>query len=147
MVERQLYCFNRKIWVAATPEEYVRQEILQLMLQLGYPSSYIAVEKDLAALSYAPKTLSFPDRRADIVCYTKQPSKGLRPLLIVECKAIPLTQKEISQVIGYNYLIKAAFIALVNQKERRLGWYDPSLSDYKFIDYIPSYTQLINSLN
>lgn len=79
--------------MAATPEEYVRQEILQLMLQLGYPSSYIAVEKDLAALLCTQNTF-FPDRRADIVCYTKQPSKGLRPLLIVECKAIPLTQKK-----------------------------------------------------
>lgn len=144
---QDIHCFIRKIWVAATPEEYVRQETLQLLVQhLGFPPSYIVVEKDFASMPHQlSNNKQRPERRADIICYTKQ-GEGLSPLLLIECKAVPLGSKELRQVIGYNHFLKAPFIALTNQSEKKLGWFDPLLLDYKFIDYFPTYSELINSL-
>ncbi|MEI6531687.1 MAG: type I restriction enzyme HsdR N-terminal domain-containing protein [Chlamydiota bacterium] len=97
--------------VVETPEEIVRQSCLKLMVEeLGYPSSLIAVEKSLKELL---KTSKPPLRRADILVF----SLSGEPLLLIECKAVPLTLAMQRQVRGYNYYIKAPFIALINDKE------------------------------
>lgn len=145
--KKQLFCSIRKTWVPATPEEYVRQEILLHLVQLGFPSSCIAVEKELQSMPHiASNGGRLPDRRLDILCYAKrEDNEGLHPLLLIECKAVPISAKELRQVIGYNHLLKASFIALVNQTEKKLGWFDPHLSDYKFVNYFPTYAELMNS--
>ncbi len=130
--------------IAATPEEHVRQEILRHLVQfLGFPKSYIAVEKMLHVL---PDTEQMSNRRLDIICYAKHRDEGMFPLLLIECKAISLSPKELRQVIGYNHFIKASFIALVNQTEKKLGWFNPQLNNYEFINYIPEYSELIKSI-
>ncbi|MBS4169734.1 Uncharacterized protein NEOC95_000448 [Neochlamydia sp. AcF95] len=145
--KQKIYCAIRKNWLIATPEELVRQQAIQLLIQhLGFPSSCIAVEKELQSLPHMKISTSLlPERRADIICYLPK-ENSLHPLLLVECKAVPLTSKEILQVIGYNRFIKASFIALINQTEHKLGWFDPELSDYQFVDYLPFYSDLVNSL-
>lgn len=98
-------------WVVETPEEIVRQSCLKLMVEeLGYPSGLIAVEKTLKELL---NSASPPLRRADILAF----SPLGEPLLLIECKAVPLTLAMQRQVRGYNFYIKAPFIALVNDKE------------------------------
>lgn len=85
-----------------------------------------------------------PLRRTDILCYA--PSKEtLHPLLLVECKAIKLTSRMVNQVIGYNYYLKARFLALVNDQEIRFGWFDSQKKEYTFINFIPRYQDLINA--
>lgn len=139
----QLYCYLRNIRVSATPEEHVRQKTLQHLVQvLNFPKSLIAVEKSLSLLQLKESS----NRRSDIICYAKYPDGEMRPLLIIECKAVPISSKEIRQVIGYNYFLKASFIALVNQTEKKLGWVNPQVNDYEFIDYIPTYSELIKSV-
>lgn len=145
--KKQLFCSIRKIWVAATPEEYVRQGILQHLVEnLDFPGSCIAVEKELKFMLPAHESLLPPDRRIDIMCYANDGSKGLHPLLLIECKAVNITARELRQVIGYNHLIKASFIALANQTERKLGWYDTTLKNYKFVNYFPNYSELTRSI-
>lgn len=147
--KKQLYCFCRKLWIAATPEEQVRQKVLKdLIERLGFPLAYLGVEKELRSVPHlSAKSLQLPERRLDIICYSKRGDEGLHPLLLIECKAVPLSFKELNQVIGYNQLVKASFFALVNQKEIKLGWHDNISSDYKYINYIPSYLELKNSLS
>lgn len=100
--------FRRK-WVVASPEELVRQKCLRRLTEsLGYPASLIAVEKSLKELVQGP----FPPlRRADILCFTQSGS----PLLLIECKAVALNEAMQRQLKGYNYYVKAPFIALVNE--------------------------------
>lgn len=81
-------------------------------------------------LALAPQ---IPLRRADILCY-RQGS----PLLLVECKAIPLTSKVLQQVIAYNYYLKAPYVAVANEQELRTGWYDAEQGSYVFVDGLPA---------
>lgn len=141
----QIYCFLRKIWVIATPEEIVRQKTLRLLDELKFPISSIAVEKELKMLPHLQHRLSdLPDRRIDILCFTAA-SHEMHPLLLIECKATPLSSKEIAQLIGYNHLIKASFITLINQYEQKTGWFDYKKLEYQFVNYIPLYHQLMDS--
>jgi len=146
----QIYCQIRKEWVAATPEEDVRQRLIQSMMQqLGYPPSSIVLEKGLRQLPHLtlqPQRL--PDRRADIICFAKgiHPCHALYPLLLIECKAVKLSDRVINQVTGYNHFLQAYFIAVANQDMVRTGWYDPGAKQYNFVDRLPSYAELLSAL-
>lgn len=145
-----IQCLIRKKWVAALPEEIVRQRVLFHMIeQKGFPPSLIAVEQSLQLLPHLTpeERTRVPKRRADIVCYFKKnDSEGLSPLLIVECKSIKLSSKTLSQIAGYNHSIRSCFIAIVNHQEIRTGWYDSQKKDYNFIDFLPDYERLKSSL-
>lgn len=147
---KRLFCSIRKEWVAALPEEIVRQGVLRHMFdEKGFPPSLVSVEQPLRQL---PHLLSanrhlVPNRRADIICFVKnQNTDGLHPLLIVECKSIKLAPMVMSQIVGYNHFVGSSFIALVNQDEIRTGWYDREKGGYAFVDFLPSYCDLIHSI-
>lgn len=104
----QLFDPFRRLYVKATPEERVRQQwLIYLTESLGYPASLIAIEKSLKEISSHKKV---PLRRADILCFA---STG-KPLLLIECKAVPLTAAMERQLRGYNYYVQAPYMALVN---------------------------------
>ncbi len=135
------------------PEEIVRQRLLLHMIdQKGFPASLVAVEQLLGQLPHLstvdPRRV--PKRRADIICFANRnhllSSSVLHPLLLVECKAIKLAPAVMSQVVGYNHFVGSSFIAVVNQDEIRTGWYDREKKDYMFVDYLPSYLELLKSL-
>lgn len=142
-------CLIRKENVAATPEEQVRQGVLHhLVNDLQFPASHISVEKALHQMPHLRLSgLDLPDRRADIVCYGKgiHAQHDLYPLLLIECKAVKLTPRVISQVSGYNVFMQAYFIAVVNRDEVQFGW--RGKEGYQFIDRIPCYKDLIQNLN
>lgn len=145
---KQLFCRIRKEWVAELPEEIVRQNILRHMIEeKEFPPSLLAVEKALKQmphLSLVDQKL-IPQRRIDVVAFAKgiHPHYDLYPLVIVECKAVKLTQKTITQAIGYNHNVGAPYIVLVNQEQLITAWYDPSKKNYQFIHQLPSYSNLI----
>lgn len=147
----KLYCLVRKSYVAATPEEIVRQQLVSHMIHnLNYPASYLALEKELNQVPHLHQSdKEIPNRRADLICFGKDihPKFALYPLLLVECKAVKITSRTMSQVAGYNHFLGAYFIAAVNGQEIRTGWYDPSIKDYKYVKNLPTYSQLLESLN
>lgn len=134
--------------MSATPEERIRQQLLHHMMgQLGYPASLLVVEKELTALPHlALNPVQLPSRRADLLCFAKDiaPQQELYPLLLVECKAVPITSRMISQVTGYNHFVKAYFIAIVNGEEMRTGWYDQAQGEYLFVSFLPAYQELLS---
>ncbi|MEX1012267.1 MAG: type I restriction enzyme HsdR N-terminal domain-containing protein [Waddliaceae bacterium] len=143
-----LYCTIRKQTVAATPEEEVRQSLIHQMVEhLHYPMSLLSVEKELGELPHL-KDHNLPKRRADIICFGKSIhlDYDLYPLLLIECKATRLTPKVINQVTGYNRYIRAYFVAVVNQDEVRIGWFDPKKKSYTFIQGLPNYADLLASV-
>ncbi len=95
----------RKKWVMLSPEEWVRQNFLQYLIQVKkYPPSLIAVEKEIK--------LGELKKRFDIVVYDRE----TRPWMIVECKAmnVPLSQVVLDQVLRYNINLQVPFLTITN---------------------------------
>ena len=139
-----LICPLRGRSVASLPEERVRVRLIKAMLAMGFPKSGLSIETGLARMPHLKNMcLNLPQRRADLVCFATgiHPSEPLYPLLLIECKGVPLTLNMRRQVIGYNYFLKAHFIALVNQSEAWLGW--QSEAGYCWQAGFPSYSQLL----
>lgn len=147
----EIRCRVRKMGVEELPEEKVRQLILNRMIdELGFPPSCIAVEKSLKQMPHMSLVdQEIPDRRVDIICFAKgiHPQHEIYPLLVIECKAIPLTLQVVKQVTGYNHYLKSYFIAIANGEELRTGWFDPNTQTYQFVEYLPTYAELISSIS
>ena len=95
----------RKKYVALTPEEWVRQQLLHHMVeQLAYPSSLIGVEVAI--------TVGEVKKRCDAVVY----NQDLQPLMLIECKAekVPITQKTLDQALTYNRKLNVPYLILYN---------------------------------
>jgi len=95
----------RKKFVVLTPEEWVRQHVLQfLMNEKGYSSQLINVEKQLQ--------LNQTTKRYDIVVFKPDGSVSL----IVECKSpkVAITQETFDQIARYNLVTKAAYLMVTN---------------------------------
>src|SRR5271157_5319031 len=102
-VVSKIYDPIRQRNVAATPEEIVRQRLLQMMLgDLGYPKGLLAVEKNFGRFR----------RRADIVCYSYNREQELIPLLVIECKARDCTPEAREQALAYNAALRAPFLCI-----------------------------------
>lgn len=94
----------RKKWIVLTPEEWVRQNFIQYLLQAKkYPSSVIAIEKEIK--------LGELKKRGDIVVY-----KEHQPWMIIECKeqTVPLNDAVIQQVLRYNISLKVEILVVTN---------------------------------
>ena len=95
----------RKKWLALTPEEWVRQNIIQfLLIKKNYPASLIAVEKEIK--------LGELKKRCDIVVYNRQS----QPWMIIECKEmnIILYEKTLEQILRYHITLPAKYLIISN---------------------------------
>ena len=94
----------RKQWVRLTPEEWVRQNMLQYLVQIKkYPSSLIAIEKEIAVGEMR--------KRFDILVY-----KNAVPWMIIECKEmnVALNDAVLKQVLNYNIRLQTPFVVITN---------------------------------
>lgn len=95
----------RKSWVLLTPEEWVRQNFLQYLVQVKkYPASLIAVEKEIK--------LGELKKRFDIVVYDRDSA----PWMIIECKEmnVPLNRSVLDQVLRYNISLQVPYLVITN---------------------------------
>ena len=95
----------RKRWVVLTPEEWVRQNFLQYLIQVKkYPAPLIAVEKEIR--------LGELKKRFDVVVY----DKNWNPWMIVECKEmdVPLDKAVLDQALRYNMTMQVQYIVITN---------------------------------
>lgn len=104
--EGKEYIFDavRKKWVRLTPEEWVRQNMLQYLLQVKkYPAALLAVEKEIQ--------LGELRKRCDIVVY-----KEAQPWMIIECKemGVPLTEQVLMQIMRYNMAFSCSYLIITN---------------------------------
>lgn len=96
----------RKSWVLLTPEEWVRQNFLQYLMQVKqYPCSLIAVEREIM--------LGDTRKRFDIVVF-----KNAVPWMIVECKEmeVALSEAVIKQILNYNITLQVEYLVITNGK-------------------------------
>lgn len=141
MSKNRLFDSIRKKWIEETPEERVRQALLKKMIdELGFQKGLLCVEKNL---DFFPSNKStFSKRRLDILAYAKGKLE-LFPLLLIECKAIPLNNEVVKQVVGYNHFIGARFMGIVNESAFKLMWNNKE-GKLESIDFLPSYEELIS---
>ena len=95
----------RKRWVVLTPEEWVRQNFLQYLVEVKkYPASLIAIEKEI--------TVGELKKRFDIVVY----DRSTKPFMIIECKEmnVPLDASVIEQVLRYNSTMQVPYLVITN---------------------------------
>ncbi|MDZ4809668.1 MAG: type I restriction enzyme HsdR N-terminal domain-containing protein [Bacteroidota bacterium] len=95
----------RKKWILLTPEEWVRQNFLQYLLQVkNYPASLIAIEKEIK--------LGELKKRFDMLVY----DNNHQPWMMVECKAatIKLDDKVLEQILRYNISVPVRYLVVTN---------------------------------
>ena len=95
----------RKKYVALTPEEWVRQHMINFMIfHLNYPKSLITIE---TGLKYNQL-----NKRSDVVVFGREGS----PWLLVECKAPgqKIDDHVSFQAAVYNQKIRAPFLVMTN---------------------------------
>lgn len=114
----KLFDSFRNAWVSATPEELVRQKLLHAMTtQLGFPKSFLAVEKQLSELPHLHGRQGLPSRRADVLCFAKgiHSEHELFPLLLIECKEGSVGESAAAQALGYNHYVQAPYVAIAGE--------------------------------
>lgn len=95
----------RKKWLLLTPEEWVRQNIIQfLLIKKHYPASLIAIEKEIK--------LGELKKRCDIVVYNRE----AQPWMIIECKEmnVSLSEKTLEQILRYHISLPAKYLVITN---------------------------------
>ena len=96
----------RHQWIVLTPEEWIRQNFLQYLIQVkNYPPSLLSIEKMIS--------LGELKKRCDIVVYKNQ-----LPWMIVECKEmnIDLRLPVMEQILRYNLALPVKYLVLTNGK-------------------------------
>ncbi len=101
------YVFDeiRKKWLLLTPEEWVRQHLLNHLISTkNTPASLISVEKEIK--------LNNTKKRYDAVVY----DKGMKPVLLIECKApdVEINQTTLEQTLRYNLILGVKFLLITN---------------------------------
>ncbi len=120
----------RKKFVFLTPEEWVRQHVIQfLIIDKKYPKSHIAVEKVISINSI--------NKRYDVVVFNKDGSI----LMVVECKAttIPINQSTFDQIARYNLGLKASYLLVTNGLNHYYCMMDYKNEKYIYLNDIPDY--------
>ncbi len=126
------YIFDelRRQWVRLTPEEWVRQNFIQYLLQIKkYPSAYIAVERKMK--------LGEVSKRFDLLVF----DKGARPWMMIECKAMgkPLDKTVLWQALHYNLAIPVKYLVITNGEY--CHGYQKGLMDFEEVPVLPSYDE------
>jgi hypothetical protein len=98
---------------------------------LAFPKGLIAVEKKVGALS----------RRTDVVAYCRGEEGGLRPLVLVECKAEKADEEAYRQASGYNGLLAAPYLCLAHGGGIRTFWKEGE--EIRSVPFLPPYAQLL----
>jgi len=121
----------RKKHIVLTPEEWVRQNFIQFLIEeKNYPASLMAVEMGIDLLN--------TKKRCDIVLYN---TKGL-PNMIVECKApsIKISQDTFDQIARYNMTLKTNLLVVTNGLQHYICIMDHQNKRYHFLKEIPNYS-------
>ena len=123
----------RRKHVRLTPEEWVRQNLIQhLVRDLGYPAGRTAVE---SAFAYGGM-----QHRADVIVYN---GRG-EPVLMAECKApdVKIRQQAFDQIARYNTSVGTDYLVVTNGITHYCYALDRVERSYRFLDSLPRYDEL-----
>lgn len=118
----------RRKYVRLTPEEWVRQHMVNLLLtHYQYPKTLIRCEGGLM--------LNKTQKRTDLLVF----DRGGQPFLLVECKAphIALNQSVFDQISRYNHIHQAPYLIVTNGLTHYCCCIDHQTSAVSFLDDFP----------
>lgn len=129
------YIFDaiRKKYIVLTPEEWVRQNFIQYLLnEKGFPASLITVEQQF--------TFNRMQKRTDILVYN---NLG-KPVVLVECKApsVPVTKSVFDQIGLYNLTHHVPWLIVTNGIKHYCCQYIEDEVNYRFTDFIPDWSAI-----
>ena len=122
-----IFCIIRKKWLLLTPEEWVRQQVVQFLIQeKKYSKTSINTEVIV--------NINGMKKRADVIVFKKE-----KPFLIVECKApsVQITQETFDQIARYNLELDADFLMVTNGLNHYFCEMDLENQRYNFLKDIP----------
>jgi hypothetical protein len=120
----------RKKFVVLTPEEWVRQHVVQyLLLEKKYPKSLINVEKLVKVNGL--------NKRYDIVVF--QPNGEI--FMLIECKApeVAISQQTFDQIARYNLKLNAQYLMVTNGLNHYFCQMDFENEKYVFLKEAPEF--------
>jgi hypothetical protein len=124
----------RRKYVRLTPEEWVRQHVLQFLIhEKNVPIALIGVEKSLK-IGQLPK-------RFDAVVF----SNNATPLLLIECKApkVEIRESVFEQAARYNLALNAGYFMISNGLDTHCCRLDYQLKTYVFLQELPDYASML----
>lgn len=100
----EIWDIIRKQWVLLQPEEWVRQNFINWMLNVQhFPQNLISVEKEISAKSA---------KRYDILVFNQRHQASM----IVECKStdVKLDEKVLMQILSYHLELPVRYLVVTN---------------------------------
>ncbi len=120
----------RKKFIILTPEEWVRQHVVQFLLEdKKYPKSLINVEKVLKVNGLR--------KRYDVVVFNPDGSI----YILIECKApeIKIAQTTFDQIARYNMTMNAQYLMVTNGLNHYFCQMDYENEKYEFLRALPDF--------
>ena len=117
----------RKKLILLTPEEWVRQHVINFLISYNIPKNHIAVEKKII--------INKMTKRFDLVVYDRNGNV----LLLVECKApnVKINQKVFDQTSIYNKYLKSKYLMITNGLNHFYFKVDSKAKTYNFVKNFP----------
>ncbi len=126
--KRYLFDPIRKTYLVLTPEEMVRQLLIQYLL------AERNISKNRLALERALKVNTMT-RRWDLMIYRQD----MTPWLLVECKApeVKITQSVFEQISAYNLTLRVPYLLVTNGIDTYCCEMDYEGETFKFLEKVP----------
>ena len=124
-----IYDSIRKKYLVLTPEEWVRQHFIQLLVDhLNYPSGLFQLERQHEYFR--------SKKRSDILVMDQEG----QPFLLIECKAydVKIKKNTLTKIAMYNKTIEAPFIGVTNGL-KHFAW-ELHEDAYEQLERFPDYT-------
>lgn len=127
----------RNKFVALTPEEWVRQNFVQYLINYKHYSKNLMNNE-------IPLRLNGTSKRCDTVVF----SKTTEPKMIIEYKApeIKITQKVFNQITRYNMVLRVDYLVVSNGLNHYCCKMDYDSQGYVFLKDIPDFDILLQQL-
>ena len=125
-----IYDVLRRKFVALTPEEWVRQNFMGMLInQLQYPQ--LLMNNEVALVQNGIK------RRCDSIVYDNQ----CQPWMIIEYKAptVAISQKTFEQIVRYNMALRAKYLVVSNGINHYICKINYETNSYEFLQSLPKY--------
>jgi hypothetical protein len=124
----------RRKYVRLTPEEWVRQNFVQYLINEGkYPPGLLGIEVLFR--------LNKLKRRTDILVH----DRSGKPVMIVECKSPDITLNEVvfEQIATYNFNYKLPYLIVTNGMHHYACKLDHVENKIEYLLVIPLYEELL----
>jgi hypothetical protein len=135
--EEMIFDPLRRKFVKLTPEEWVRQNFTQYLIDKGkYPAGLIGIE-----ILYMANKMR---KRTDILVHDRTG----KPVMIVECKAddVPLEEKVFGQIVTYNIKYKVPYLVVTNGMKHYACKFNEDFTAWNYLLVIPLYEELISNI-